>query len=376
MERGEVMRSLSKIRGSLLGGAAGDALGYSVEFLDHDQIVERYGAEGILGYDLTNNIALISDDTQMTLFTANALLLAKTRRCMRGIEKPYEGYLALAYLDWVKTQHRFQADGRHRACCWLYQVPELHHRRAPGSTCMQALENRSIGTIDRPCNDSKGCGGIMRAAPIGLYFDPKDMPQREIDRLGAASAAITHGHVMGWLPAAAFVHMVSRITYGDAGVQDLNALIEETNAAMAELFGEVRAEPLAAILRRAQRLASSNIPDLDAIRLLGQGWVAEETLAIALFCLLRYPDCFGPCLIAAVNHDGDSDSTGAVAGNLLGALLGAEYIPEFYLDSLELRPVIEEIARDLWTDCPMTMGSSFFDEDWSRKYIECRYDPL
>ena len=87
------MRSLSKIRGSLLGGAAGDALGFNVEFLSYDQIVERYGADGILGYDLTNHIALISDDTQMTLFTANALLLGKTRRCMRGVEKPYEGYL-------------------------------------------------------------------------------------------------------------------------------------------------------------------------------------------------------------------------------------------------------------------------------------------
>ena len=369
------MRSLSKIRGSLLGGAAGDALGYSVEFLSYDQIIERYGADGILGYDMTNDIAIVSDDTQMTLFTANALLLGKTRRAMRGVKKPYEGYLALAYLDWFKTQHRFQADARYRACCWIYHVPEMHHRRAPGSTCMSVLENRSFGTIDRPANNSKGCGGIMRAAPIGLFFDPKEVPQNQIDRLGAASAAITHGHPMGWIPTAAFVHMISRITYGGVQQADLSELINETNAAMAELFGEQRAEPLAAILRRARRLAASSISDLDAIRQLGEGWVAEETLAIAVFCVLRYPESFGPCIIAAVNHDGDSDSTGAVAGNLLGALLGAEQIPEFYLDSLELRDIIEELARNLWTDCPMSQFSSFFDEDWSRKYIECRYEP-
>lgn len=370
------MRSLSKFRGCLLGGAAGDALGYSVEFLSREQIEERYGADGILGYDLTNDIAIVSDDTQMTLFTANALLLGKTRRCMRGEEKPYEGYLALAYLDWLKTQHRLWADAQHRAYCWIYHVPELHHRRSPGSTCLNVLESRRFGTIDRPCNDSKGCGGITRTAPIGLFFDPKDVPQREIDRLGAASAAITHGHPMGWMSAAALVHLISRITYGGAGSEDLAELIRETGAAMAELFGETRAEPLSAMMRRAIRLAQSDKTDLEAIRALGKGWVAEETLAITLLCVLRYPESFGPCIIAAANHDGDSDSTAAVAGNLLGALLGAEQIPEFYLDSLELRDVIEELARDLWIDCPMNRFSSFFDEDWSRKYIECRYDPM
>ena len=209
------MRSLSKIRGSLLGGAAGDALGYSVEFLSYDQIIERYGADG-----------------------------GRTRRAMRGVDKPYEGYLALAYLDWFKTQHRIRADARHRPCCWIYHVPEIHHRRAPGSTCMSVLENRNFGTLEHPCNDSKGCGGIMRAAPIGLFFDPKDVPQNQIDRLGAASAAITHGHVMGWLSAAAFVHMISRITYGGVHAADLKDLIFETNAAMSDQFGADRAEPI------------------------------------------------------------------------------------------------------------------------------------
>ncbi len=369
------MRSLSRFRGCLLGGAAGDALGYHVEYLSRQQIEERYGANGILGYDLTNDIALVSDDTQLTLFTANALLLGKTRRCMRGEQRPYAGYLAVAYLDWFKTQHHLQADARHRAYCWLYQVPELHHRRSPCATCMNTLENRTFGTLDQPCNQSKSCGGLMRVAPIGLFFDPKAVPQEKIDRLGAEAAAITHGHVLGWLPAAAFVHMISRITYGSVHGEDLPELIRETEAALTEQFGKAPVEPLGALMRRALRLADSSVSDLEGIRALGGGWVAAETLAIALFCLLRYRQSFGPCIIAAANHDGDSDSTAAVAGNLLGALLGAEQIPEFYLDSLELRDIIEEIARDLWTDCPMTRASSFYDEDWSRKYIECRYEP-
>lgn len=369
------MRSLSRFRGCLLGGAAGDALGYSVEFLNWEQIAERYGENGILGFDMSNDVAIISDDTQMTLFTANALLLGKTRTRMRGEAAPYAGYFAVAYLDWLKTQHRVSADSAHKAYSWLYHVPEMHHRRAPGATCMSVLESRQFGTIDKPCNQSKGCGGIMRVAPIGLFFDPKDMPQKDIDHLGAEAAAITHGHVMGWLPAAAFVHMISRITYGGVQPSDLPELVRETGAAMAEQFGKEKEAPLGNLLGTAVRLAGSRVSDRDAIRMLGEGWTAEETLAIATFCVLRYRDSFGPCIIAASNHDGDSDSTASVAGNLLGALLGAEQIPEFFLDSLELRDIIEEIAYDLWTDCPMTRNSAFYDVDWARKYLECRYEP-
>lgn len=369
------MRSLSRFRGCLLGGAAGDALGYSVEFLNRKQIEERYGKDGILGYDLTNDIAIISDDTQMTLFTANGLLLGKTRMAMRGEAAPYAGYLAVAYREWFRTQRRLPPHLQQRIYCWLSHVPEMHHRRAPGATCMSILESQQFGTLEKPCNQSKGCGGIMRVAPIGLFFDPKQMPQEKIDRLGAEAAAITHGHVMGWLPAAAFTHMISRITYADVHGADLPELIRETDAAMAEQFGADRAEPLGALLRRAIRLARSNVSDLDGIRQLGEGWVAEETLAIACFCLLRYHQNFGSCIIAAANHDGDSDSTASVAGNLLGALLGIEEIPEFFLESLELRDIIDEIAHDLWSDCPMKRFSSFFDEDWSRKYIECHYEP-
>lgn len=370
------MRSLSKIRGTMLGGAAGDALGFSVEFLSRTQIEERYGSSGILGYDMTSDIAIISDDTQLTMFTANALLLGKTRRCMRGEQGPYPGYLTVGYLDWLKTQHRLQPDQRHKAYCWIYHVPEMHHRRAPDATTMSALENRQIGTLDKPANQARGCAGLTRTAPIGLFFDPRVIGQKKVDLLGAECAAITHGHIMGWLPAAAFVHILSRIVYGGATADDLPELIRETCGAMSELVGEESAQPLNLMLRRVLRLYGSQMSDLDGIRMLGEGWQADEALAIGLFCALRYRESFGPGIIAAANHDGDSDSTAAITGSILGALLGAEQIPEFYLDSLELRDILEVLAYDLWTDCPMKNASSFYDEDWARKYIECRYDPL
>lgn len=102
---------------------------------------------------------------------------------------------------------------------------------------------------------------------------------------------------------------------------------------------------------QAQRLRQfrEDMDDVQAIRLLGEGWVAEETLAIAVYCVLKYQMDFHRCMAAAVNHDGDSDSTGAVAGNILGAYLGYEKIKDsFDFDILELKDVILKMSDELW----------------------------
>lgn len=97
------MRNIDRFRGCLIGGAAGDALGYAVEFLDEGQIFGKYGSSGITEYNLTNGKALISDDTQMTLFTANALLFATTRGMTRSIKGSYESYIQTMYKCWYRT---------------------------------------------------------------------------------------------------------------------------------------------------------------------------------------------------------------------------------------------------------------------------------
>ena len=167
------MHRIDKYRGCLIGGAAGDALGYAVEFLNTDQIVRKFGASGITAYELDNGIARVSDDTQMTLFTANGLLLGTTRGMMRGIMGEYRDYVACCYQDWLRTQDgALPSQGEHHYS-WLINIPALFARRAPGNTCLSALRAGGKGTIEQPINHSKGCGGIMRAAPVGLYFGNK-----------------------------------------------------------------------------------------------------------------------------------------------------------------------------------------------------------
>jgi ADP-ribosyl-[dinitrogen reductase] hydrolase len=72
---------------------------------------------------------------------------------------------------------------------------------------------------------------------------------------------------------------------------------------------------------------------------LGGGWVGEEALAIAVTCAIGAPD-FHDGVLAAVNHAGDSDSTGTIAGNLLGAIGGTRQLPPGWLSAIELGDVI------------------------------------
>ena len=356
-------KQLDKIRGSLIGGAVGDALGYPVEFINsYMGIQKRYGENGITRLDTTqwwlpdeenSSKAWISDDTQMTLFTACGLLNAKAQ----GAAPKYA--ICKAYFEWYYTQIG-KRSGRHKEC-WIGDVPELNNRRAPGQTCITALQDILRGKD--PYNNSKGCGGIMRTAPVALYGavwrdTPEDEPLegrissiKDVDMLSADAAEITHQHPLGWLSSALEAHVIYRILQKDSPTEDdFKAYLSEGYDTLLSLYPNEGASisQLRALTDKALGLVDSPASDVDNIEAIGEGWVAEETLAIAVYCAVKYFDNFEKAIIASVNHKGDSDSTGAVTGNILGAVVGYDAIPEFFKTDLELHDVILHVADDLW----------------------------
>lgn len=312
----------------------------------------------------------------MALYTANGLLCGETMNRIKGEAWLPRHYAAIAYQDWLYTQEA--SNGRETSLrpgniSWLNDIKELWVCRAPGGTCLRALrlQNEAPGMvrdyIGAELNNSRGCGGIMRIAPMGLR-PWKDI--KALDYEGAQFAAITHGHSLGYMPCAVLAHIINRIVYPTTETQTLREIMLEARDAVAELFSDDPFLPkLSGIIDRAVDLAENSLDaDLDNIHRLGEGWVAEETLGIALYCALKYQNDFSGGIIASVNHKSDSDSTGAVTGNILGALLGYEAIDQRWKDHLELRDVILEISDDLCNGVPVSEDGTCDDHTWLKKY--------
>ena len=331
------MKKIERYRGCLLAGGVGDQLGNAVEFWKRSEMLEHYGPEGVRRMSRH-----ITDDTQMTLFTAQGMLLGLKHRM------PMPACVYQSYLDWYRTQMPRAKGGCFLRENDLMRVEALHACRAPGHACLTSLGSGDMGTMEETINNSKGCGGVMRAAPCGLLKmigtpDPEDAYAIQ----GAQAAAITHGHTLGFVPAAMLADMVHLIVE-DYGFT-LEGVVKSSLARMQKLFGFLpQTAELVRLMEKAMALAAGEKPAHEAIAELGEGWVGEEALAIAVYCALKFEDNMADCLSAAVTHDGDSDSTGAIAGNILGTWLGVEGIPADWLAQLEMREVIDSMAVRLY----------------------------
>lgn len=318
---------LERFQGCLLGGAVGDALGAPVEFMSLAAIREVWGPDGVTRMESPGHF---TDDTQMFLFTAEGLLAAA-----REGSDPVERVLD-AYLRWMVTQgesscnHRFDP----AATGGLMDVDLLKVRRSPGATCVTALRRAEAGALNRPINMSKGCGGVMRVAPVGLAlrWDPF--------ALGCATAALTHGHPSGWVPGGVMARLVRQLVEGQTLDQALDGVM-----------GEMKVHPghteTLEALEGARKLAARGSPSPETLSRLGAGWVGEEALAIGVWCALVARD-FAHGVSLAVSHSGDSDSTGLIAGHLLGALLGPGAIPAQWMEELEYAHGIRAMADELY----------------------------
>lgn len=325
----------SRFRGCLLGGAIGDALGYPVEFFGEERIKKFYGEAGVRRFGNMTGAAFISDDTQMTLFTAEGLLLARKRG------ETLKRSIYLSYLDWLRTQEEIYKGGGEG----LMAISALFDTRAPGMTCLGSLKSGIMGGMTEPINDSKGCGGVMRTAPVALYCYARGAGITGANELAAEVAAITHGHTLGHLPSYALNHIIYKLLEGEEIEQAVKIAITATE----ERYAYDKAADLGiSKIKKALSLGlDPTVTDKEAIWELGEGWVAEEALAIAIYCAIAHKDNFEDAVAAAVNHRGDSDSTGAITGNILGAYLGIEEIPDHFIRGVELRDVILDISDRL-----------------------------
>lgn len=327
--------NLSSYKGCLKGGAIGDALGWPIEFKHIEQIKNYFGKDGIQDLVITRTgKAEITDDTQMTMYTADGLIKSALKK-LNLDEMPDMKTVFNSYKLWFDAQMgKVQKQNRG----WINDIKEMYASRAPGNTCLSAIRNNNPGSIAKPINNSAGCGGVMRVAPAGLMY--KNNPELAF-KVGAECAALTHSHPRGYLPAGVLSEMIAHIVNG----KNVDGAVNETLKTLKKYDGH---EPVTALLEKAQKLAKSDIKPSEAIKELGEGWVGDEAIAISTYCALKEPKDFAKAVKMAVNHSGDSDSTGAILGNILGAELGVEKIPSKWLNNVELNKELGQLAEDLY----------------------------
>ncbi|ASU86037.1 ADP-ribosylglycohydrolase [Nocardiopsis gilva YIM 90087] len=352
-----------------MGGAIGDALGAPIEGIPIAQIREKYGPDGLTEYSPERvGVGAITDDTQMMAFTAQALIQASVRQRAKGIGGAAIGMLQESYLVWLRGQgENIPEQGLGGGYGWLGQDNVMMSRRGPGKTCLSALHKAAerqkpgwpLGTVDEPINDSKGCGGVMRAAPCGFGVISVEVA---FD-MGCRAAALTHGHPSGYLSAGVLAATVWSLVRG----AQLDSALELARAELMERQGH---EETSKALDAAITLARQGSPRPEQLERLGSGWTGEEALAMGVYAALSaelsmvndppnpYSSRRGPAEIGrrglrlAVNHSGDSDSTGAICGNLLGARYGSTVFPGHWQANLEVRRTIIQLAAD----CALEFG--------------------
>jgi ADP-ribosylglycohydrolase len=350
----------SRVRGCLLGGAIGDALGAGIEFESLTSIRQQHGESGVTDYvPAYGRRGAITDDTQMTLFTMDGLIRAHVRRDTGAWHPPTDVHAA--YRRWAATQREWGPDLRQAEDGWLAHQEWLYARRAPGNACVSGLREDWMGTLEKPKNpESKGCGTVMRSAPFGLLVGWE--PQL-VFQLSVECAAQTHGHPTGYLAAGAFATIIHALARKDP----LDSAVQKALAMLATRPGH---EETTDALKRALGAMRQGMPSAERVESLGQGWTAEEALSIGVYCALVAEDVRHGLLLA-VNHSGDSDSTGSVCGNLLGTIHGETALPPAWVAELEGRSTILELADDFAME--MTQGPALHQPGQASQAWLARY---
>lgn len=354
-------RNLEAIRGCLLGLAVGDAMGYSVDKMNWEEICENYGPNGLLGYDLANGTADGTSYTQLAAFLCNGLLLALTR----GNPAYYHRYVILAAQEWAKSQ-QFRTTPE-KTACWVAQVPAMRRRHCMDTRMLDALSRQILGTPEKPVLKSISPGALTTGVAVGICYDPQKMERPMIGKLSITASALTHGDPETFLSGAFVAYAVAAI------LQDPSKpLPDQFRQAAQEVCDQFGAQyPQAENIRKKVEYALTLTKDPEISALAAMTILecvdASDCVAGAVFAATVHCHNFDEAMIASVNHSGRSAAVGALTGAFLGAKLGAEALPEFYLESLETAEVLAELAADI---AEGRQASRIFDDSWDQKYVQ------
>lgn len=326
---------LERFQGCLFGGAIGDAFGRLAEYRNIDEIKFKFGKLGVQYIPKINNKYLITDDTQMTLFTADGIIKSYLKTADINNEPLYEE-IYKSYLNWYKTQTMKYRDINDKT--GLLANEDLFANRGPGTTCLFSLKNGIPGSFENMINSSNTNGGIMRIAPIALMYNHN--PELAFT-VSAKCAALTHSMPEAYLSAGFLGSLLSCLINDES----LNNAI---SSSIKFLKNYKNHEKTLNTIIKGINLAKSDKTNLDAITEIGQGKAADEALAIALYSVIKKPYKFKDILAIATNHNGDSDTTASIAGNIAGTLYGIKSIQNNWVENIEFSNLLNFYSNSIF----------------------------
>lgn len=291
-----------RVHGALLGLAAGDALGATLEFMSPAEITRRHGIHteitggGAFGWRPGQG----TDDTDLTIAVA------------RAYAGGYQlGAVTEHFLWWYEGRPR---DIGGMTAASLRRIADGEEPLAAGAAATAAAGGGGAGN-----------GSLMRALPTGLARAHPELCARE----AAEISAVTHADPRCVHACVAYTAIVSALVEGAAVPEALHAGRETTPPVRAAEVDAALATP-----------AATSLADLPTT-----GYVVHS-LAVAVWAL-QQPGSLEELLVAVVNRGDDADTTGAITGGLLGARDGVEAVPTRWVDQLEYAPEIAKLTSML-----------------------------
>ena len=352
--------NLDAYRGCLLGLAVGDAMGMPVDDMTLEEIRDSYGPHGLLGYDLRSDYAEITSYTQVAAYICNALLLSVTRG--KG-DKVLE-FVNLGLKEWTRSQ-QFARDPE-SSYCWVAKLPAFRRRHCRDARMLDTLRLAAMGFPEKGPNKYNTPGSLTAAIAVGMFYNPDRLTPPQIGELSTRIVGLTHGDPTAFLSAAV-------LSYAIAGIlaEPELPLAEQFTAAIGAMRGQFRSkysevQTVSDTLTEAVERAQAAEP-MNEVMESFQCYSAMTCLAGAIYAAIANSEDFDTAMITAVNHSGYSSAVAGITGAILGAKMGYNALPDFYLESLEPVKALCTLADDMVSGTP---SKGIFDDDWDQKYVQ------
>jgi ADP-ribosylglycohydrolase len=332
-----------RVAGAFVGFAIGEALGIAVDRMSLAEIRQRYGERGVTDYPVAfERPGQIGSLTQRLLFFTEGVIRSPHRE-NPDAEGQFAEVVSSGLRRWGHTQgvEYPQADG------WLVRVPELHARRGPEPGGPDVLLPALPAALTEGGPRSGLTGGVRQAVRLlaGLTHSA------DLDLDTATYLAWLYQHSLTKEPFALPTWALSRQLLDNP---------EQQGPAWATIR-EVVADAVPV-------LTTKGLPNLRDPERIGDGEDTVSVLGRALAAVSGYENYPEQGLLRAVNHSGRSALTGALAGSLLGARLGIPGLPRKWVDGLELRYLIENVATDAFWHFDRHSALGEMREDWRERY--------